>query len=67
MLDKGLTVEGLRRMALQSSVRQITVSDRRTGGGLSTGADLFMMFIYEPNEVFLTELRPANMGGKCPE
>ena len=54
-------------MVLWSSMRQITVSDRRTGGGLSTGADLFMMFIYEPNEVFFTESRPADMGGKCPE
>ena len=50
-----------------SEVRQIRVSGRRTRGGLSTGADLFVMFVYEPNEVFLTESRPADVGGKRPE
>ena len=58
---------GFRRTALWSSMRQITVSGRGTGGGLSMGVDLFVMFIYEPNEVFFTESRPTDMGGKRPE
>lgn len=50
-----------------SEVRQIRVSGRGTGGGLSTGADLFVKFVDEPNEVLLTESRTADVGGKRPE
>jgi len=50
-----------------SEVRQIRVSGRGTGGGLSTGADLLVMLVNKPNEVFLTESRPACVGGKRPE
>jgi hypothetical protein len=50
-----------------SEVRQIRVSGRGTGRGLSTGADLLVMFVDEPNEVFLTGWRAAGVGGKRPE
>ena len=50
-----------------SEVRQIRVSGRGTGGGLSTGTDLFVMFVDEPDEVLLTESRAADVGGKRPE
>ena len=63
-LGEGLTVEGV---AVNSAVVVCETNNIQWPWNREMGADLFMMFIYEPNESFFTESRPADVGGKRPE